>query len=366
MKLADLNTAKLRHGTRGRYVAGCRCDVCRGANRTAARERVQAVRAAAAEVQPNPVDAAPKIFQRTRRDGTRYEVRGRACPGTGGRPCVAGGAWLRAGLAVCVACIDRARVWNGLVPAARARRHLRKLSRAGIGYKAVSEACDVAASTLAAVLTGGKRQIRTDVERRILAVDAGARADGALVPSGPTWALLDDLAARGFTRRWMSAELGYSWYASIFAHRGGCRRPFVTARNAKDVERLHRRIVDQRIAPPSPFEDAEPIYRILGELLARVPRKPLSKMLGYAIQRRPPRRVTRRIAERVRAFAAELERRRREGDPLPDAWQAGGSPIAAAFGYEGGWQWERRTSKRARAQEELELRSLAKSQKRTG
>lgn len=343
------------HGTRSRYVAGCRCEPCRIANRRYYVGRSEAVRVAAGEVEPNPGAATTTSFYRTRRDGSRYRIEARACPGTGGQPCVAGGVWLRGQGEVCFRCVDKARVWNGLVPAERARQHLRRLSLAGIGRRTVSDACDVADSVLAEILSGEKVTIRAQTERRILDVNEGARADGSVIDSRPSWALIEDLVRRGATKRWVSAELGYAHYLQALPH--------ISAKNAMRIAKLHRRVVAGEVSPTSPFEDARPTYRVLGEILGRgVSRKALSRHLGYHVAPRAPCRVLRKTAERVRAFAAELERRRVEGEPLPESWQA--SPFAVAFGsrYEGGdaWQWERRTSKRARAREEKELRRLAR------
>lgn len=346
------------HGTRARYVKGCRCDDCRASNTRRAAERARAARAAAATVKPNRKPATT-VFHRTRPDGTRYEVMARACPGTGGHPCVAGGAWLRGAGPVCRKCVERATVWDGLVPSARARRHLRKLSLAGVGYKAVHDASDVATSTLQEIICGASRQIRASVERRILAVDVAARADRALIPAAPTWALIEDLVARGFTRRWISTELGHDWYAPVLQK----RRDLVTARNAAEVERLHRRIVEQGVTPPTTaWVPGAPVYALLATVLERVPRTPLSRYLGYTIQAVPPARVRATTAERIRRFAAELERRRLEGDPLPDDWHTRKSPVVEAFGYEGGWQRGRVEGKRARAnakaREAQEIRDL--------
>jgi hypothetical protein len=363
MSLAGLDVSKLPHGTRGRNSSGCRCAPCRAAGAAFARARVRVVRDAAAEIEPNAGLARTKLFYRTRRDGSRYLCRGRMCPGTEGRPCVAGGAWLRSG-PVCLRCVDRARVWNGLVPIDRSRRHLQLLSTAGVGYHAVAAASDVALGILAGIARGSKRRIRAATERRILSVDEGARADGSLVLAAPSWALLSDLEARGFTRRWISAELGYVHYAPFYS----CGRPkeWMLARNALAIEKLHRRVLAKDIAPPSPFVDAAPTYRILRELLERVSSRALSRLLGYTITKSTPQRVRLSTAERVRAFAAELERRRVEGEPL-DAIE--GNVFARAFGsrYEGGgqWQWERRSSKRAKVREEKELRELARRGRRT-
>ncbi len=132
------------HGTRLRYIAGCRCMLCRAAN-------------------------------------SRYET---------GR--------LRA----------RAKgLGNGLVDAAPARVHIRALGRAGMGYKTVARAAHVGATTVSEVRMGRQTQMRAQARARILAVRSQLAA-GALVPAGPTWRRLDRLIAEGFPKVRIARLLG--------------------------------------------------------------------------------------------------------------------------------------------------------------
>jgi hypothetical protein len=61
--------------------------------------------------------------------------------------------------------------------------HIQKLRKAGIGYRAIAAAADIAKSTMAMILNGERLQIRKHHADRILAVDRTAIADRALVPS---------------------------------------------------------------------------------------------------------------------------------------------------------------------------------------
>jgi hypothetical protein len=133
------------HGDRLRYIAGCRCNACRGAN-------------------------------------TAYE-RARAAA-------------------------RRAGDWNGLVDALTARRHLATLSAAGVGRRTVGEISGVADSILSSVITGRKQSIRARTERAILAVTEAAKADHALLDAAPTWRLLDSLLAQGYTKAALARALG--------------------------------------------------------------------------------------------------------------------------------------------------------------
>lgn len=123
-------------------------------------------------------------------------------------------------------------VWNGLVDAAPARRHLRALSRKGVGYKTVGDACDVSKTTLFEVLAGRKTKIRAHTLRRILEVDAGARADHATVPAAATWKKIDALLAKGFKKGELARRLGRKTAALQI------RRTRVLAKTAHEVERF--------------------------------------------------------------------------------------------------------------------------------
>jgi hypothetical protein len=164
--------ARRAHGDRLRYMAGCRCLPCRCANANYERGRLAA-----------------------RRRGE----------------------------------------WNGLVDAAPARAHLRKLSRAGVGYKTAADAASVGKTTVAEILTGKKQQIRAQTARRLLAVTVAARADHSTVPAGRTWRLIERLLKEGFSKARIARELGMRSPALQL------RRTRVLARTQLAVEKLWRR-----------------------------------------------------------------------------------------------------------------------------
>lgn len=180
------------HGDRLRYMSGCRCRDCRAANSAYERSR-QAAR--------------------------------------------------------------RAGEWNGYVSAERARRHLAELAAQGVGRRAVADACDVADSIVAKIKSGKRLQIRAETERRILAVSADMAADRALIPAGPTWRLLDELIAAGFTKTFIAQRLGYTRALQI-------GRDTVTVKNAARVRRLHREL----IAADEALVDAKPARRHIERL----------------------------------------------------------------------------------------------------
>lgn len=186
------------HGDRLRYLAGCRCADCRRAN-------------------------------------TQYETaRARA---------------------------RKSGDWNGYVPAGATREHLTKLSAAGVGYKQAADAAKVSASIVAKILCGERRQVRARTERSILAVTTAVAADHALVDAAPSWKLIEQLLAQGFTKAHLARELGYERPA-IQLGRTQC-----TVRNAYDVQQLHDRI---RRVPAKGFERLVTLLREEGYRQERI------------------------------------------------------------------------------------------------
>jgi len=244
MKPADLPYAdQLEHGTRARYTTGCRCSLCKKANTDYVNARAQATRDAAKEAEPNTGKTTYKTVYRTLRDGSKVAIEVPVCPGTGGNPCVAGGIWLRGDRRVCLKCAHRSLTWNGLVPADKVRAHLKYLSRWGVGYEAVADAACVGRTTLVDVMSGKKKQIRAQSEKKVLAVDKKSAFDNAYVPSGATKEALRRLMKRGFSRSWISKALGYKSDHQLTRNK-------VTARNAYKMVRLTAMIKDADIRAP--------------------------------------------------------------------------------------------------------------------
>lgn len=133
------------HGTRARYVAGCRCEPCAEENRAYAR------------------------------------LRGKLCRGGEG---------------------------NGLVPVVAVLAHLRKLSKAGVGRRRIAVLARVPPSTIGKIRKGARVSIRRATEARILAVGPEGAQGAALVPAGPTWKKIRRLLAEGFTKTDLAARLG--------------------------------------------------------------------------------------------------------------------------------------------------------------
>lgn len=231
---ADLPPAeRFEHGTRARYVSGCRCTECRRANTEAAKKRREEVRALASTVVPSGPPGESTLV----RGGRPHRIR--TCPGANGQPCVKSPpSWLRVG-DVCQSCVERATVWNGVVPADQAKAHLVKLSRVGVGSKSVADAGSLGHSTLAKVKRG-KGQVRAKTLRRILEVDQGAIADHALAPPADVRRMkkrIKQLTSKGFRRHHLAKLLGMGKEALQIG-----KRDAALARTVAAVERLWRRV----------------------------------------------------------------------------------------------------------------------------
>ncbi len=134
------------HGTRVKYKAGCRCLACRAAN-------------------------------------ARYEAARNRASSTGN--------------------------WNGLVSAEAARKHILKLSKQGVGRRAIAAASDIAEKVIFRIRSGRQSKVRKSTEDRILAVSNQALSDGALIPAHGAWKQIKALLAEGFTKAELARRLGY-------------------------------------------------------------------------------------------------------------------------------------------------------------
>ena len=128
------------------------------------------------------------------------------------------------------------------IPIAKVQRHLKKLSRQGVGYRAVAAVLDVCPTYIQSVKVGRRRKcIREHIAKRILAVDAGAVSDSALVNSSKSWKVLNKLLERGYSGR----QLG-RWLGSRFG-RLPERGHRMTARMVRNVEQLYKRLNEGRL-----------------------------------------------------------------------------------------------------------------------
>lgn len=186
------------HGTRACYVfgpesgsdrsKGCRCEPCREANRSYARERDRATRRPDVAVEPAYIDAT--------------EV----------------------------------------------REHLLWLHRQGVGRRAINAQSGVALSSIVKLRTGQLTRCRPTTARKILDVLPSDVSDGALVDARKTWRLINALVRAGYTRSYIAGRLGST--AETPALQIGRRR--CTAANARAVRALHHELLGDTLPALSP------------------------------------------------------------------------------------------------------------------
>lgn len=138
---------------------------------------------------------------------------------------------------------DRRRAREGgvepFVDATPAVDHLKWLAERGIGTRTIAAASDVSRSTLRELRLGTRTRVRRDTLDRLLAVGTHR---AKLVDAGPTWALLDELHAHGFTWTRIADELGYR------SRTVQLKRTRVRASNARRVAEVHARLMAPVIA----------------------------------------------------------------------------------------------------------------------
>lgn len=222
---------RLKHGTRSRYVAGCRCADCRNANRLAYHARKAKARAAAAQLPKPAPTLVPQVW--TANGVKRIRYYRRACPGVNGTPCPRASHLRKDSGPVCEKCRDRL-VWNGNVPADLARAHIVKLQRQGVGIKAIAAATDISRTILVDIRHGRQKTVRAETEQKILDVDRSCVSDGALVPAGRAWQKIYRLLNEGYPAVRLVRLLGLKGSGLQFG------RAKMTARNAACIERLYQ------------------------------------------------------------------------------------------------------------------------------
>lgn len=134
-----------KHGTRGRYVAGCRCAECREANRLYYHKNIK-----------------DRIYGRN----------------------------------------------DPLVRATKTRNHLRKLQKAGIGRRTIHDISGVNENIIAGIRDGKRKKCRKSTQARILEVTEDAYGDAHLVDAEPTQKKLRELLDRGYTKIELARRLG--------------------------------------------------------------------------------------------------------------------------------------------------------------
>ena len=127
---------------------------------------------------------------------------------------------------------------NPFVSPDKARAHILSMRRQSVGYKTLADVANVPSSLVHLIINGERTKILRTTEAKILSVTVDSLADGARIPAGPTWVILDRLIGQGFTRTWLAQQLGSEASTPSLQ----ISRKWVTARNARLVENLAEKI----------------------------------------------------------------------------------------------------------------------------
>lgn len=166
------------------------------------------------------------------------------------------------------------------------------LSSRGIGRRAVQAATDIADSVLSKIRSGEKVRIRAATERAILSVTADMASDHALVDARPSWALIRELTAAGFTKARIARELRQNGPGLQLG------RERITVRNAARVKRAHA----QLMASGEALVDAAPSWSLIEKLRVEFFRdERIARELGFedGVLRVGRRRISRAMAEHI-------------------------------------------------------------------
>lgn len=143
-----------------------------------------------------------------------------------------------------------------LVEATAAREHIAVLRRGGASLKSIVRASGLSRTAVSGIACGDTRRIMPDTHQAIVGLTVAdvraAAAPKTLVDAGPTWALLDDMIARGWPKSWIARELGLNSSLQL-------RRDTVTAASAAKVDALAKRLGD--LTPP-PRRRGQPMPRL--------------------------------------------------------------------------------------------------------
>jgi hypothetical protein len=140
-----------------------------------------------------------------------------------------------------------------------AAEHILWLRSQGIGLRAVAAATGLQRLTVWKIARGETRRSRPETISRIMAVGTHMRKAGSLVDAEPTWRLIDDMLANGFTRTRIAAELGSTAKRPALQ----LKRDKIKQSNADQVREVYDRLMAPVIARREQVAVARAHYRKL-------------------------------------------------------------------------------------------------------
>jgi hypothetical protein len=140
-----------------------------------------------------------------------------------------------------------------------AREHILWLRSQGVGLRAVAAATGLQRHNVWKIANGQVKRSKPETIRRIMAVGTHMRKGGSLVDAGPTWRLIDDMLANGFTRTRIAAELGSKAKRPALQ----LKRDKILQSNADQVREVYDRLMAPVIARREQVAAARAYYRKL-------------------------------------------------------------------------------------------------------
>lgn len=123
--------------------------------------------------------------------------------------------------------------WNGIIPAGKARAHLRTLVAAGIERRAISIVTGIADPYLYNIAGGHRKRIRARIERTILQVTEAQVLPDALISSKGSWDTVNKLLDKGYDETRLARFLGYP------SGKLCMDEPQITIREACSIQRMY-------------------------------------------------------------------------------------------------------------------------------
>jgi DNA-binding Lrp family transcriptional regulator len=125
---------------------------------------------------------------------------------------------------------------NKVIDATPAREHIRRLQRAGVGYRAIADVTSLTHRIVLGIKLGRRLKAREQTVKKILRVNVECRADGAHVSARSTWLRIQKLCEEGYSKKELAKLLDYKMPNLQL------RKNKVTVRNRARVERLFEKL----------------------------------------------------------------------------------------------------------------------------
>ena len=141
-------------------------------------------------------------------------------------------------------------IWQPYIDADPIREHVRWLATCGIGLKTLAKLAGVSHGTLSKLMYGDptrhmapSKRVRPATAHKITAVMPNMAAGAQRVPAAPTWRLLNELIAIGWSRAELARRLGHQGPGLQIRH------DRILASTARQVEQLHANLIPIRVIP---------------------------------------------------------------------------------------------------------------------